>query len=349
MRRRTLLAGALAAPLAAPLAEPFGAEPAFSRGVNITGWFRFPAGLPDGYMSDAAIADLRRAGFSHVRLPVTPEALDPAATARAIRRLQAHGLGVIVGPAPARWRLETSASDRASLRAFWVRLAPALTRADPHLLWPEVLNEPVFASDTAAWAALQRSILADIRAHLPRNRVLLTGPLWGGVDGLLRLSPVADPRVVYSVHFYEPLELTALAAYRPGLDRAALARLPFPVAGACRIDTDAATRALAGYYCAQRWDAARIGARLQQVSDWAARSDARVLIGEFGASRLLNAPARLAWLDAVRAQAELRGIGWTLWGYDDVMGFDVSRPPPSRPRLDAAVLRALGLRAQSAG
>ena len=43
-----------------------------------------------------------------------------------------------------------------------------------------------------------------------------------------RSAPDPDPNVVYSFHLYEPAELTALAAYRPGLDSAALARLPFP-------------------------------------------------------------------------------------------------------------------------
>jgi hypothetical protein len=46
----------------------------------------------------------------------------------------------------------------------------------------------------------------------------------------------------------------------------------------------------------------------------------------------------------VRKGCERAGIGWALWGYDDVMGFDVPRPPPPRPPLDPALLRALGLR-----
>jgi endoglucanase len=69
-----------------------------------------------------------------------------------------------------------------------------------------------------------------------------------------------------------------------------------------------------------------------------------VLASEFGASARLNARARLAWIAAVWEQCERAGIGWALWGYDDVMGFDLSRPPPPRPRLDSSLLAALGLR-----
>ena len=50
--------------------------------------------------------------------------------------------------------------------------------------------------------------------------------------------------MIYSFHLYEPPELTALGAYRPGLDTAAMARLPFPVAdpAACRAIAAATAR-----------------------------------------------------------------------------------------------------------
>ncbi len=65
-------------------------------------------------------------------------------------------------------------------------------------------------------------------AALPDDTIVLTGQDWGSIAGLLALTPNPDGNVVYSFHFYDPAELTSLAAYRPGLDRDALARLPFP-------------------------------------------------------------------------------------------------------------------------
>ena len=69
-----------------------------------------------------------------------------------------------------------------------------------------------------------------------------------------------------------------------------------------------------------------------------------LLAGEFGATAMLNRVARLAWLRSVRESFEAAEIGWALWGYDDVMGFAVARPPGNRPGLDRDVLVALGLR-----
>lgn len=328
------------------------------RGVSITNWFRFPVSpTPTAlrtYLSDPAITGLKRAGFTALRLPVQPEVLggDRARMqllVAAIRRIEHHGLAVVVVPYPTSWHLETSASDRAALLAFWTRLAPLLRPLDPGLTFPEVLNEPVFPGNAESWSRLQHRVLAALRTHLPDNTVLLTGNDWGSIAGLLALRPDPDPNVIYSFHFYEPADLTSLAAYRHGLDRAALARLPFPAddrAACFRVadaSTDAPTAALIRFYCGLHWDDGRIDRRIAAAAAWGRRNHAAVLLGEFGATAALNATARVNWLQAVRRSAEQHGIGWMLWGYDDVMGFDLSRPPPSRPRLSRGVLRALGL------
>jgi len=324
------------------------------RGVNLTNWFRYPASTApaalNSYLSDAAMEDLRRAGLTFVRLAVQPELLpdaQPSLLAQ-VARLQRHGLAVVVSLHPVSWHLDTDPVDRARLVATWRALMPALARLDPSLTFPEVLNEPVFAGVPATWQALQHAILRDIRAALPATTVVLTGADWGSVAGLLALPPEPDPNVVYSVHLYDPVELTSLAAWRPGLDRAALARLPFPAGDPASCEhqvgpTEPDTRGVVRFYCAMHWDALRVAEPIDAAAAWAARNHAAVFLGEFGATARLNPAARLGWLAAVRAACEQHGIGWALWGYDDAMGFGIARPPGPRPVLDPGVRRALGL------
>jgi len=329
----------------------------------VTNWFRFPASAAPAalrsYLSDAAIADLRATNFRFLRLPVQPEFLAPTGSVDAARvalvmeaaaHLQGAGLGVVIVLAPATWRLERAAAEREGLVKIWRALALAMRWLDAGLTFAEILNEPVFAADASGWAALQRDVLGEIRAILPDVTVVLSGAAWGGIDGLLALEPVADSNVVYSLHFYEPAALTALAAFEPGLDRAALAGLPFPVADpnacavAARSGKNSRTREIAAYYCAGAWSGEKIISRVAAAAVWARRHGAAVLVGEFGASEKINAPARLAWLAAARSAFEEAGFGWALWGYDDGMGFSLPRPPGPRPVPDRAVLRALGLR-----
>jgi endoglucanase len=325
-------------------------------GISVTGWFRFPASADPAalraYLGDPAIADLRGAGFSFVRLPVQPEFMDAApehvtVLIEVVRRLQHAGLGVVIDAHPATWHLETSEPDRAALFRFWRILAPALRALDPRLTFPELLNEPVFPHAPEQWRALQDRLLSAVRSALPQATVVLTGNDWGSVAGLAALLPVADGNVVYSFHFYQPAELTSLAAWRPGLDRAVLARLPFPddPATCARLadGADAETADVVRFYCSQHWNAARIAAEIGKAAGWGQRNHAAVLLGEFGASAALVPPARVAWLQAVQTACAEDGIGWALWGYDDVMGFALPRPAGPRPALDHGVLRALGL------
>ncbi|MSP02447.1 MAG: hypothetical protein EXR07_15560, partial [Acetobacteraceae bacterium] len=282
-----------------------------------------------------------------------PAILDDPAIRRVfleqVRRLRGHGLAVVVSPHPVTWKIDTEPADRARFAAFWRELAPAMRGLDPAGVFPEVMNEPVFHGDPSAWHRLQHQLLASIRAALPAHTIVLTGHDWGSIDGLLALPPESDANVVYSFHFYDPSELTSLAAYRPGLDRVALARLPFPVTDAARCRAtaagDQATRDLMLFYCATNWDSARVATRIQDAAAWARRHGTVLLAGEFGASVRLNPDARLAWLRLVREECARDGIGWALWGYDDIMGFDVRRPPAVRPVLDRSTLKALGLNA----
>ena len=327
------------------------------RGINITGWFRHPPShdpaILRAWLSDTAMTDLKTTGFTFVRLAFDPTLLEAPALRQVfldqIKRLQKHGLAVIVSPHPATWSIDTKPGDRARFTAFWHGFAPLLRGLPPALTFPEILNEPVFHTSPEAWWELQQDTLATLRAALPAHTVILTGHDWGSIAGLLALPPVKDGNTVHSFHFYDPPELTALAAYRPGLDRAALARLPFPSPDpvACRAAatgaTGTATRDLIHFYCATPWDAPRIRARLLTAITWARRHGAVLLAGEFGASAALNPEARLAWLRLVRETCETQGIGWALWGYDDVMGLNVPRPPVRGPVLDRSVLQALGL------
>jgi len=355
-----LVAVLLAALSAAPgtaAAPPPDRIAALRHGVNLTNWFRFPANATPaalrGYLSDAAIDDLRHAGFTVIRLAVQPEFLDavPARIAlltETVARLERHGLAVIVVPHPHTWELETHSADRAALLKTWRDLAPALAGLDPDRTFPELLNEPVFHGDEAGWEQLQESTRRVIRAALPSNTIILTGNDWGSIAGLVALPPSPDPNVVYSFHFYDPVELTSLAAWKPGLDRNALARLPFPVSNASTCiaafgHADSPTREVAAYYCRSSWDAAAIAARIKVAADWAARNHAAVFAGEFGATMKLNRSARLGWLTAVRQACEANGIGWALWGYDDSMGFAITPAPGRRAVLDPGVLTALGL------
>lgn len=330
---------------------------ALRRGINITGWFRFADGQGgpalSTYMSDRSLTALVEAGFTFVRLPFDPDFAvreDRRAILLAqISRVERAGLAVVLVPASATWQLENREQDREALRTAWRALAPALKSLNAARTFPEILNEPVFTMHPDRWDTLQGELANIIRGALADSTIIATGADWSSAAGLEALTPLPDQNIVYTFHFYDPSELTSLAAYRPNVDRAALGGLPFPAQdpAACIRATsteDADTAALIRFVCASQWTEASIVGRIARVEAWAKRNGASIVVGEFGATARLNPSARLHWIETVRTASERAGMRWALWGYDDIMGFNLPRPPPRAPHLDSALLAALGRR-----
>ncbi len=337
-----------------------------ARGINVTHWFRF---VPDRrarsmsrYMDDPALAALKRAGFTYVRLAVGPEEVMEGqhiapdmlqALAAAIGRIERSGLGVMIEPHPEmmqHWNLQRDAGAREKLFGFWRDLAPVLRRFPAAMTFPELVNEPSL-DDPAQWDALQARLVTQLRTTLPDSTVILTGTNWSSIDGLLKVRPIADRNVVYSFHTYEPQVLTLLAFWDSAVNKHQLAaNIPFPAsdpakcAAAIAPIADRHTHDVAKYWCSLHQDDASVERNLSRAVQWGKAHDASVAMTEFGASSELNAKARLAYLYAVRHSAEQLGLPWGIWGLDDQMGFGHAPAGLSTPdQLSAGVMQALGL------
>jgi aryl-phospho-beta-D-glucosidase BglC (GH1 family) len=166
------------------------------------------------------------------------------------------------------------------------------------------------------------------------------------VDGLVLLTPVRDPNVVYTFHFYEPHTFTH--QNQPWANTAGLHDIPYPAdsarcATAVRALTDSSVVRRATAYCGQRWDATVIGTALDRAAEWSRAHAVPIFAGEFGAYCGAPEADRLAWIRDVREALERREIGWALWGWDDCFGLDARHDDAGGLKLDTGVLRALGV------
>lgn len=330
-----------------------------TRGVNVTRWFRGFGTTPAfaTYMSDGDLAAMRNLGFGVVRLAVNgaylrrrsdPTVLDSTVLPQldtAIDRIVAHRLAVIVTPF-LRQPVTDSASG-ARLAALWEQLAPHLAHTNPDRVFLEVVNEPGFPGRARAWSPIQAQVLAVMRRAAPRHTLVATGAAWSTIDGLVALTPVADPNVVYTFHFYQSQAFTHQTARWAGM--AGVHDVPYPAdstrcASTLSQLTDSSALRLAKAYCAQRWNAAAIGAALDRAVAWQRSHQVPIFAGEFGVFCAAPRADRLAWIRDVRRALEQRNIGWALWGWDDCFGLGGHHAKDGALQLDEGVLDALGLR-----
>ena len=336
-----------------------------AKGVNVTRWFWLNDDKSDKhydtYISEEQAQAIRDAGFTHVRLPIEPKMFlneqNPTQLDEkllkyldyAIGRFTAHDLAVIVDihawEDTFKKRLMTEPAMQDAFARMWGALAEHLNYTDPEMVYFEVMNEPS-PDKPEDWLPLQENIVKAIRAGSPEHTIIVGGPNWNGIDGLLIMKPLDDANIVYNFHFYEPFIFTHQGATWVNDVMGSLRGIRYPSSdGRCGKLPDFKNETANGWandYCTvQNSDAQVLTSRIKQAADWAAKYDVPLTMNEFGVyPEVAPYNDRLQWFRDVRNAAEQFGIGWTVWGYDDAFGLGYN----AETGMDVGVLSALGMK-----
>jgi len=338
-----------------------------STGANVCLWFRFPRSDTPGhfadYIPDAEMALMRRIGLRHVRLCVAPkEVMDPktgalredrfTAVESAVERFLKADLAVVVDlHNEDRKGIEESREWQDAFDVFWAAAARRLSRFDPEKVVLEIVNEPVFQGRETEWPPLQERYLKTLRTAAPRHTVIVSGPNWGGIDGLRKLRPLADPNVVYSFHTYDPFPFSHQGATWTGGAHAVMKNVPYPSSPEAvapllpELETlDVRARDEVRKYGEQRWNLDRLRARFHEGIAWGATNGVPLYCGEFGVYPVAAKPAdRAAWFSDFGTVLRENKIGWCIWGWDEGFGFG-RKGRGADAVLDPVSTKALGLK-----
>ncbi len=304
---------------------------------------------------------MARLGLTHVRLCVGPSVvMDPVSGAlrekpieqleSAIRRFHRAGLLVMVDLHNEDRAVELDPAWQDAFVRFWGRLAGRLASFDPELTMLEFVNEPVFAKREDEWNALNARLAAAIRERAPLHTLVTSGPNWGGIDGLQKLSLLPDRNVVYSFHCYDPFTFTHQGATWSGDGVKPLRAVPYPSSPeavaplVAALEAQPVSKQLLEKYGEERWDRAKLGARFQRAIAWGANHGVPLYCGEFGVFPVhARAEHRARWFRDFGSVLEEKQIGWAVWGWDEGFGLN-RRFTGGKPVVDAVVAEALGLK-----
>ncbi len=372
LRLTALGAGSLAITHSLSAAEPLTAVPRnrldrLATGANVCQWFRFPRSNSaehfTNYISEAEAAFMARLGLRHVRLCLAPRIImDPTSgkiieergkqLEAAIERFHRAGLLVMVDIHNEDRAAELNPAWQEAFIRFWGSLAARLSRFDPELTILEIINEPVFDRREEEWNKLNSRLAAAIRHNAPQHTIVTSGPNWGGIDGLKKLTLLPDKNVIYSFHCYDPFTFThqgatwTTAAVRP------LRGVPYPSSPEAvkpllsALEASPASMRMVEYYGKERWNKEKLAARFRQGIDWGAKNQVPLYCGEFGVFPARSKPEHRAnWFRDFGEVLAENHIGWAVWGWDE--GFGLNRKMANgKPVVDAVVAQALGLKTQ---
>ncbi len=305
------------------------------RGINLGNGLDAPSEGEWGVtLSEQHFELAQAAKLDHVRLPVrfsahamskAPYTIEPEFFARvdwAIEQATKHELGIIVDLHHYEELMEEPEAHADRFVAFWSQIAERYAKQPPSVVF-ELLNEPCKNLTPPKVNPLYRRAYEVIRKSNPNRRIMYDPYFWASTSYLGALDLPNDPQAIAHFHMYQPILFTHQGAdwmgpeYQttgvvfPGPPRKPLE----PVADAKKLSW---VRDWFNAYNTLPADKNPGGVKtirdeFDRASRYAMRSHHPIYLGEFGAIDNADADSRGHFVEAVRSEAERRGIGWCYW------------------------------------
>src|SRR5947209_6447871 len=317
---------AVAASAQTPIALKASDQP-FRRGVNVLGYDPYWTQTSKRRFEWRHFDEIRKAGFDFVRVNLqafhhmdAQNRLDPTWLAKlddVVREARKRGLGVIIDEHDFDVCSKDVAACTTRLTAFWQQVAPRYAN-QPRSVAFELLHEPQDQLNGEPWNVLLAQALGIVRQTNP-TRIVVVGPShWNSLADLplLRLPP--DPNLLVTFHYYEPFHFTHQGATWAGPE----------------------VLHLHGVTWGSEAERAAMGADFDKVAAWSKANNRPILLGEFGAYDKSGTPLelRVAYIGAVRSEAERHGFGWGYWQFEgDFVVWDMPNQRWVEPILHALI------------
>lgn len=299
MKTMLLIMVALLLPAVAS-ADPFSPQ----RCVNMGNALDAPNEGEWGHTIDLkSFAEIRSAGFDTVRIPVRWSAhIDPRANNKidavflarvdqVVGAALAADLSVVLNVHHFERLMERPRAHMGAFLDIWAQLAPHYQALSPRVSF-EVINEPNGEMRGDIMRRLQLVALQVIRATNPTRTIILGGEDWSNVTTLGTNLATKDPNIVYTFHYYDPFDFTHQKAPWAGPNGPKKRR---------------------GW--GSNEDRETLKEHMATARAFSQATGRPIFLGEFGAYERAPEPDRLAYIEAVRREAEAAGIGWCIWNY----------------------------------
>lgn len=201
----------------APAAVPTkGATLRLGKCINLSNMLEAPReGEWGRKFATADIANIAAKGFTGIRLPArfsahagrqAPYTID-AAFMKRVRKITdlatARGMSVIVDMHHYEEIFRDPLGEAPRFAAMWRQIGAAFRDA-PSTVYFELINEPHDKFDASNLMAVQGPALAAVRETNPVRPVVIDGPGWASIDGMMGTQFPDDPNVVPTFHYYDP-------------------------------------------------------------------------------------------------------------------------------------------------
>jgi len=310
----------------------------FQRGVNLGDYLESsPRNFGRGVtVSAAEIAQIKREGFDHVRVPIgwhhyagpAPDfTLSPEIFNRVdfiVTNALANKLAVMINIHHFNELDHDPAGSTEEFLALWKQIAAHYKKFPSHLAF-ELDNEPHENATTLLMNPIYARALAEIRQTNPKRTVFVEPGGWGNIGELKNLLLPPDDNVIVSVHCYEPFHFTHQGAGWTTAD-VQQTGIVFPGPPAQPLVPDPKLNLKPWVLdWIQKYNTLPTSQnpssplafvdKLKYVHAWSDFYGRPVHLGEFGAYTKADQQSRVNFYAAFRRAAEAENLGWAIWDW----------------------------------
>ncbi|HVU26266.1 MAG TPA: glycoside hydrolase family 5 protein [Verrucomicrobiae bacterium] len=325
-------------PLASHDTPAYQAAKNFQRGVNLGDYLEAPRrNFGRGVtVSAAEIAQIKREGFDHVRVPIgwhqyagaAPDfKLSPVIFDRVdfiVTNALNDGLAVIINIHHFNELDQNPTNATAEFLAIWKQIAAHYEKFPARLAF-ELDNEPHENATTALMNPIYARAVPEIRETNPERTIFVEPGGWGSIDELKNLALPPDDNVIVSVHCYEPFYFTHQGATwtsgqtpvtgivfpgppkQPLVPDPKLNPKPWVIEWIEKYNTLPTAKNPSSPIA--------FADKLKYVHAWSDYYGRPVHLGEFGAYIKADEASRANFYSAFRRACEQEQIGWCIWDW----------------------------------
>lgn len=290
--------------------------PTLTKCINIGNSLEAPKDQAwDVPMDPAYFSVIRQAGFLCVRLPVRfsdyvdPQSADYTLDETFMLLIDSYvdaaleqDLTLILDFHHFLEMMDDPTGNRDCFVSIWQQLAIRY-RDYPDSLVFELLNEPHDNLDSQTWNDILDETVRAIRKIDTKRYLIVGGANYNSIDSLNDLVLPADHRLVATIHYYEPMDVT--------------------FQGNPYHEEYASLHDIAWNGTVEQ--VSYLSGRLASAKSWADEHHVPLFLGEFGVSKTAPASTRLSWTSAVANQAYKLGISYGYWEFASGFGiYDLS-------------------------
>ena len=288
------------------------------------------------------LADIAKAGFSVVRLPVCYSAWmqlnrpynwenvqGPEFADLLIKSALANGLKVVIdlhhtefdGSIP-------EAANQERILTLWLRIAEKYKNTDPEKVFFELRNEPHDIA-AGAWRSQAKEIIKTVREIVPKHTLIVGFHDWNSRKALVESEPFDDSNIIYTFHYYDPFIFTHQGATWAGEGLSDLKNISFPWLKESKIviPEKAKGKWVEGLINNYREDtkSTRMFSDLKAAKDWSEKHGVPIFLGEFGSfSKVASMEDRCRHAQVIYSALGKLQIPNAWWEWDG--GFSMFKP-----------------------